>query len=236
MSGRWVRRPRPAFPGPAGVLWLGWSDRATAGRTAILMGTDEAQQGDITRFLADAAGGDEAASNRVWSALYDELKRLAGVRLHAERSGHTLSPTALVHEAYVKLVGGTPVAASDRQHFLAVAARAMRQILVDHARLKARVKRGGGNRPVTLDEERDGVTHPDTDPEVLLALDEALTRLEDERERLARVVELRFFGGLSTPETAELLGVNRRTVERDWSLARAYLYRSLTDDSTEGVP
>ena len=109
----------------------------------------------------------------------------------------------------------------------------MRQILVDYARMRARAKRGGGNRPVTLDEERDGLPHPGADPEMILALDEALTRLEDERERLARVVELRFFGGLSTPETAEILGVNRRTVERDWSLARAYLYRSLTGDSTE---
>ena len=183
--------------------------------------------GEITRYLNRAAQGDGAAEGRVWASLYGELRRLAGSRLRGEAAGHTLSTTDLVHEAYVKLVGGSPVAASDRRHFLTLAARAMRQVLVDHARGRARLKRGGGRMPVTLDEERLEVAGPERDPETLLALDEALTRLSALQPRLGQVVELRFFAGLGPEETAEALGLSRRTVERDWVRARTYLYRAL---------
>lgn len=189
---------------------------------------------DITAFLSDAARGNEAASRKVWSSLYAELHRLARAKLGGERPDHTLSPTALVHEAYLKLVDGAARSASDRSHFMALAARAMRQILVDHARRRSRVKRGTGRPVLRLDEARDRPLDPDNDPDVLLALDEALNRLGAQRERMASVVELRFFGGLSTEETAEVLDVTRRTVERDWSLARAYLFRQLADGSGPG--
>jgi len=183
---------------------------------------------DITLLLADASRGDSVASERVWSALYGELRRLARLRLHQEHPDHTLSPTALVHEAYLKLVGGESIGARGRHHFLAVAARAMRQILVDHARRRARLKRGGGHPDFSLEDARERPLIPEMDPDVLVALDEALTRLQRERERMASVVELRFFGGLSTTETAEVLSVTRRTVERDWAFARAFLFRQLS--------
>jgi len=188
---------------------------------------------DITLLLADASRGDSVASERVWSALYGELRRLARLRLHQEHQDHTLSPTALVHEAYLKLVGGESIEARDRHHFLAVAARAMRQILVDHARRRSRLKRGGGHAAFSLEEARERPLTPEMDPDLLVALDEALTRLQEERERMASVVELRFFGGLSTTETAEVLSVTRRTVERDWAFARAFLFRHLSTHESD---
>jgi RNA polymerase sigma factor (TIGR02999 family) len=191
---------------------------------------------DITGLLSDAASGDEAASGQVWSALYSELRRLARIKLDRERPDHTLSPTALVHEAYLKLVDGAVASSANRHHFLAVAARAMRQILVDHARKRARIKRGDRRPLLQLDDGRDRPLDPDRDPDLVLAIDEALGRLAVERERMARVVELRFFGGLTPVETAEVLDVTRRTVERDWSLARAYLYRQLASDGSGPAP
>jgi RNA polymerase sigma factor (TIGR02999 family) len=190
--------------------------------------------GEITTNLALAAAGDAAARDRAWAAVYGELRRLASRRLDGEAQGHTLSTTDLVHEAYLKLAGGNGLAVGSRQHFLALAARAMRQILVDHARHRARKKRGGGQVPLTLHEARDGALNVETDPETLLALDRALSDLSMARERLASVVELRFFGGLDSREIGEILGVTRRTVERDWQRARAYLYQSLFE-SGEGL-
>jgi len=191
------------------------------------MDDQELLRGEITRYLSQAAQGDRAAQGRVWSSLYGELRRLASRKLRGEAEGHTLSTTDLVHEAYVKLVDGEPRSVVDRHHFLALAARAMRQILVDHARRRSRLKRAGSRASVTLDESRILLLHPEEDPETLLALDQALTLLGSANERLAEVVELRFFGGLATHETAEILGVTRRTVERDWTRARAYLYRHM---------
>lgn len=189
---------------------------------------------DITRELALAAEGDTEAAQRVWMSLYAELRRLAHWRLSGERPGHTLSTTALVNEAYVKLGGGDGVTAASRSHFLAVAARAMRQILVDHARTRSRHKRGGGRVPLPLDAADSGKSPVDQglvrDPDLLLSVDEALSRLSQFSPRLAQVVELRFFGGLTASECAAVLDVTPRTVERDWAKARAYLYNLLSPE------
>ena len=192
---------------------------------------------DITRELSLASQGDTDAAKRVWMSLYAELRRLAHWRLNGEHPDHTLSTTALVNEAYVKLAGGDGLTAADRSHFLAVAARAMRQILVDHARTRSRQKRGGGGVPLPLEAANamaaSRLRGPIPDPHLLLSVDEALTRLGEHDERMAQVVELRFFGGLTTTECAAVLEVNPRTVERDWARARAYLYDQLSPGESE---
>jgi RNA polymerase sigma factor (TIGR02999 family) len=177
-------------------------------------------RGEVTRLLAALDAGDSDALERLLPLVYDELRRLAEIQLRGERAGHTLQPTALVHEAYLKLAGGD-LSISDRAHFLAVAARAMRQALVDHARRRDRVKRGGGLRPVTL---TGGSWSEELDLDGLIALDAAL---EDLEPRQRQVVEGRFFGGMTEEEIATVLGVTRRTVRRDWVKARAWLYRRL---------
>ncbi|NNF57332.1 MAG: sigma-70 family RNA polymerase sigma factor [Rhodothermaceae bacterium] len=182
---------------------------------------------DITGVLHDAASGNDAATERLWPLVYEELHRIAQRELGGERPGHTLSPTGLVHEAYFKLVDPARVAWRSRTHFYAVSCKAMRQILVDHARRRNAEKRQTRRRQVTLDE---ALAVAATDAEGLLAVDEALNHLEAFNERLGRVVECRFFGGLSVQETAEVLGSSVRTVERDWRRAKAYLYRLLHDD------
>lgn len=179
---------------------------------------------EATRALLEATTGDPSADERVWTLVYGELHRIAHRELAAERDGQTLSTTALIHEAYFKLVDHERTASRDRAHFYALACRAMRQVLVDHARSRKALKRGGRWRRVTLDDEI-GAVDPAADD--LVALDEALTRLSAFNERLGRVVELRFYGGLSPDEVADLLGVDVRTVERDWHRAKAYLYRML---------
>lgn len=185
---------------------------------------------DITKDLREAAAGDRVAADRVWVSVYDQLRRLAHRRLSGERDDHTLSTTGLVHEAYLKLVPGQGVEVSDQRHFMALASRAMRQILVDYARTRTRKKRGGARPLVTLDERTQGPVNPAHDPELILALDEALSRLAADKPRLGEVVELRFFAGLREHEIAEILDVSTRTVERDWQRARAYLYRLLASD------
>lgn len=155
--------------------------------------------------------------------LYEELKGVARRRLRAEAAG-TLDTTALVHETYLKLVDQTRVEWQDRAHFFAVAARAMRRILVDHARRRGRAKRGGGRRRVPLDATALSV---EENPEALLELEQALARLEDLNERLCRVVECRFFAGLTAEETAQALGISLRTVRRDWVKAKGFLYTQL---------
>ncbi|MGD8494910.1 MAG: ECF-type sigma factor [Gemmatimonadales bacterium] len=177
-------------------------------------------RGDVTRLLAAVEAGDSGALERLLPLVYDELRHLAEIQLRRERAGHTLQPTALVHEAYMKLAGGD-LSISDRAHFLAIAARAMRQALVDHARRRDRAKRGGGLRPVTL---TGGSWSETLDLDELLALDAALEELEP---RQRQVVEGRFFGGMTEEEVATVLGVTRRTVRRDWVKARAWLYRRL---------
>jgi RNA polymerase sigma factor (TIGR02999 family) len=169
---------------------------------------------------------DGGALPEAFAASYDELRRLARRQLRRLRPGQTLTTTALVHEAYVKLVKG-PVQAEGRTHFFALAARAMRQILVDYARRRASGKRGGGLRRSTLEADSIPV---EAIADEMLGIDRALTRLESLDERLAKVVEWRFFGGMTEEEVAEALGVTVRTVRRDWQKARAFLYRELLGD------
>jgi RNA polymerase sigma factor (TIGR02999 family) len=185
---------------------------------------------DPTQITVDLSGGwrnDPAADSRVWSHIYEELRAVAHRELRRERAGHTLLTTDLLHEAYFKLVGQTGLARRDRGHFFAVACRAMRQVLVDYARRRNAEKRAPGKGAVPFQEAMDPAR---TGPRDLLALDEALTRLSEFNQRLGHVVELRFFGGLTTEEAAEVLEVSPRTVERDWCRARAYLYRMLEPD------
>jgi len=177
---------------------------------------------DISAILAAARGGERAALDEVFGRVYEEIRRLAHGQL-ARAGGSTLSTTAVVHEAYLKLVRSPAIAWADRGHFYAVAATAMRQILLNHARAKAARKRDGG-RALSLEDAELAVEDHAAE---LLELDAALTRLAALDERLGRVVELRFFAGLSVEETAAVLGVTDRTVKRDWRAARAFLHREL---------
>lgn len=159
--------------------------------------------------------------------VYDELRRMAHAQLRRERPGHTLSTTDLVHDAYVKLAEQSGVARESGPSFFAIASVAMRRVLIEYARRHQAAKRGGGRKPVTLDES---TIASDESSETLLALDDALTRLATLDERMARVVECRYFGGLTEDETARALGVTARTVRREWVKAKAWLYRALRDD------
>lgn len=181
-------------------------------------------QGDVTRLLQAARGGERRALDRLLPLVYDELRGLAERQLSRERAGHTLGATGLVHEAYVKLAAGGTGDASDRAHFLAIAARAMRQVLVDYARRRMAVKRGGGWERTTLGAGQAAV---EFNLEEMLALDRALDELEP---RQREIVEYRFFAGLEEHEIATVLGISERTVRRDWVKARAWLYRSLYPD------
>jgi RNA polymerase sigma factor (TIGR02999 family) len=184
---------------------------------------------EINRLLQNARQGDTAAVDRLFPVVYEELRRIAHRGLARERPSHTLSTTALVHEAYLKLVDQDRAGWNDRTHFLAIAATAMRRILVDYARRRKRLKRGGGRRPVTLD---DAMLLADQRADELIALDDALSALAAVSERLSRVVECRFFAGLTTEETAAVLQVTSRTVERDWQKARAWLFARLRAEGT----
>ncbi len=183
---------------------------------------------DITAALVRMCAGDQRAVDEVTSLLYIELRRIAAGYLRHERDGHTLEPTALVHEAYLRLVGQRDVEWQNRAHFLGVAAQAMRRILIDHARGRARVKRGGLLTRVTLDDERLGAGSQEVE---LLALDDALRDLETIDAELVRVVELRSFGGLTIDETAEALGISASSVDRAWSTARAWLRRHMRSEA-----
>ena len=164
---------------------------------------------------------------RLLPLIYDELREMAHRQLARERRGHTLQTTALVHEAYLRLVDETKVTERGRAYFFAAAARAMRQVLVDYARKRKALKRGGGQAPLNLEDDQIAI---DAYAEELIDLDEALERLAALNGRHARVVECRFFGGLSVPETAKALGVSPRTVGYDWSVAQAWLYHQLRGD------
>jgi len=177
--------------------------------------------GEVTRLLEAAEAGDSDALDRLVPLIYEDLRRVAHRQLDREGGGHTLQTTALIHEAYLKLTGSGSVSASSRAHFLAIAARAMRQVLVDYARRRKAAKRGGGVISVTLGDEPQPA---DASAEDLLALDEALEQL-DPRQR--QVIECRFFGGMEEKDIAAALGVSERTVRRDWVKARAWLYQSL---------
>jgi RNA polymerase sigma factor (TIGR02999 family) len=173
---------------------------------------------------------DDPNARSMLALMYDELRRLAAGYLRSERPDHTLQPTALVHEAYLKLLNQTSAAWRDPRQFRALAATAMRQILVDHARRRRSAKRGGAAQRITLDEALTPSSGQDVQ---LLALDEALGRLNALDKRQGRVVELRFFGGLTNEEVAEVLGVSRATVANDWTVARAWLSREIDQDEQE---
>jgi RNA polymerase sigma factor (TIGR02999 family) len=180
---------------------------------------------DVTHLLIRWSNGDAGALDALMPLVYEELRRLAQHYLGREKPGHTLSSTALVHEAYLRLVTQTEVTWQNRAHFFGVAARMMRRILVDHARRNGYEKRGGGAMTLALDESIAAEKPRDID---LAALDDALNGLAKLDERQSRMVELRFFGGLSIEETSEVLGVSAPTVKREWASARAWLYREIS--------
>jgi RNA polymerase sigma factor (TIGR02999 family) len=181
---------------------------------------------DIEALLAAVREGKAAAMDRLIEAIYPELKRLAHFQLAAERPGHTLNTTAIVHEAYLRMAAGNPRWA-DRRHFLRAAATVMRHLLVDHARQRAAEKRGGGLAPVTLGD--DGPLSDD-DSVAVIALDDALKGMAEIDPRLEQIMECRYFAGMSVGETAEALGMSVRTVEREWRRAKGYLLRALGTD------
>ena len=180
---------------------------------------------NVTQLLLQWNNGDPAALDALIPLVYGELRRLARYYLQQEKQGHTLSSTALVHEAYLRLVNQREVTWQNRAHFFGVASQMMRRILVDHARKRASVKRGGESLTLALDE---AVAAPQRKELDLMALDDALVGLAKLDERQSRLVELRFFGGLSIEETSEVLGVSTPTVKRDWASARAWLFRELS--------
>jgi RNA polymerase sigma factor (TIGR02999 family) len=181
---------------------------------------------DVTALLQAWQQGDAGALERLLPLVYDELRRVARARLRRERPGHTLQPTALVHEAYLRLMGPGGASPRNRAHLFGMAARVMREILVDHARRKAARKRGGSATVIALDESlpaRETIALVD-----ILALDEALTELSAFDPRLGRVVELKFFAGLNIDEVAEALRISPATVERDWTVSKAWLHQRLS--------
>lgn len=182
-----------------------------------------AHEANVTELLVAYRAGERGAFDRLLPLVYDDLRRIARRQLGYNHQ-QTLSTTGLVHESYLKLVDQTRVDYQDRSHFLAISARAMRQVIIGYARKRNAAKRGGGERAVTLDEARIAVAD---EAERLLAIDQALQRLAERNERLARVVECRFFAGLSEEETAEALKVSLRTAQRDWMRARAWLKQEL---------
>jgi RNA polymerase sigma factor (TIGR02999 family) len=189
----------------------------------------------LTELLAEVRGGTPGAADELFALVYDDLKRIAHRQLSGQTPGRTLNTTALVHETYLKLVDRSRVHPKDRTHFFATAARAMRHILVDHARAAQAAKRGGGARRAAIEELANvaGRASPESadDWAAILGVDRALTMLSLLDERLTRVVELRFFAGFSVEEVAEILETSAPTVKRDWRAARAYLYQALSEDS-----
>jgi RNA polymerase sigma-70 factor, ECF subfamily len=179
---------------------------------------------EVTVLLGQLGKGNEEAASKLITLVYKELRRMAGGYMRRERSDHTLQPTALVHEAYLKLVQQRSTDWQSRAHFFGIAAQVMRRILVDHARGHLREKRGEGQRPVPIDEAL--VFAPEQSGE-LLKLDEALERLTKLDLRQGKIVELRFFGGLTVEQAADVLGISPKTVKRDWSLAKAWLHGEL---------
>jgi RNA polymerase sigma factor (TIGR02999 family) len=191
---------------------------------------DDASPG-VTQLLEQIRRGEAGASERLLPLVYDELRRLARARMAAERPGHTLQPTALVHEAYLRLIGSGDVSWDSRGHFFGAAAEAMRRILIERARRARRIKRGGDLRRVELDDQV-----PEAGPRVdeVLAVDEALARLEALDAQMAAVVKLRYFAGLTIDEVAQALGTSTRTVNRLWTGARAWLRREIPAGAAPG--
>lgn len=182
---------------------------------------------DVTQLLADARSDPESAAE-LFQAVYADLRRLAASQMKGERADHTLQSTALVSEAYLRLVGGAPIDFADRRHFFRVAAEAMRRVLIDHARARLADKRGGGQRGAELLDADGAVT---INPDRVLALDDALQRLATEDERAAELVRLRFYGGLTLEQAGEMLDISKRTAIRDWNFARARLTQLMGEDT-----
>ncbi|HEX8735465.1 MAG TPA: sigma-70 family RNA polymerase sigma factor [Pyrinomonadaceae bacterium] len=180
---------------------------------------------EITQLLLAWGSGDKAALDALMPMVYDELRRLARCYMRRQNAGHTLQTTALVNEAYLRLIDSSRVRWQDRTHFFAISAQLMRRVLVDFARARNSRKRGGEQIQITLDEQIEAPFEKETN---LVALDEALQNLAKLSQRQSQIVELRYFGGLSEEEIAETLAISTRTVRRDWSLARAWLYRELS--------
>lgn len=199
------------------------------------MHNDPSAVPDATILLQAAADGDRSAADRLLPLVYDQLRRAAQRELIGERAGHTLSATALVHEAYLKLVGPHEVPWAGRSHFYVAAAESMRRILLDHAKARAREKRGGrGGVPrQQVDFASVAELAASDDSEEIVSFDAALRRLEGESADAARVVQLRFFAGLSVEQTAQTLGISSRTVNRLWTFARAWLHRAVRDGDIE---
>ena len=180
---------------------------------------------NVTQLLIDWRGGNSDALNQLMPLVYDELRGLAKRYMRRENASHTLQTNALVNEAYLRLINQQNVDWQNRAHFFAIAAQVMRHLLVDHARSKQYAKRGGGAQQITLDE---GLAVSDDNSVELLSLHQALERLEKIDDRKSKIVELRYFGGLSTEETAEVLGVSEITIKREWAKAKAWLFRELS--------
>ena len=185
---------------------------------------DHASPVDVTALLKRAAGGDRAAQSQLYPHIYKEMRDMAAVHFSRERPGHTLQPTALLHEAYLRLIQIKEIDWVSRGHFFAIAARTMRRILISHARARLAHKRDAGGVRVDLDKVFNVGTQPDF---MIVALDEALARLEKESPRAYQLVELKFFAGLSFEESALAMGVCSRTLKRDWKVAKRWLYREL---------
>lgn len=185
---------------------------------------------DVTQLLADWAKGDKSALDKLLPLVHAELRRIARHQMSQERDGHTLQATALVNEAYLRLAGQQGFEWQNRAHFFAVCAQVMRHVLIDHARAHARDKRGGGAIHVSLDEAAVIAGQP---AEHFLALDDALHFLESVDPQKGKIVELRYFGGLSIDETAEVLNISPRTVRREWQRSKAWLFRLITEGLTD---
>ncbi len=186
--------------------------------------SDPQPNASVTELLVQARSGNANALANVFPLIYGELHRLAEVQLRREPDGHTLSPTALVHEAYMRLIDYSRMEWSGRSHFMSVAATAMRRILVDYARGARSLKRGGNLQRVSLDSVELGTEER---AELLIVVDDALVRLKEVNARLAQVVECRFFGGMTEEETAEALGISLRTAKRDWARAKSWLHKEI---------
>ena len=185
------------------------------------------QSGSVTQYLQDLASGDGGAAERLLPLVYEELRALADRYLHDQPLDHVLQSTALVHEAYIRLVGNVSIEWEGRAHFFTVAATAMRSILVDYARRRCAAKRGGDRRKVSLNDILEPSTYRN---EYLVALDDALTELAAVDPQLGRLVELRFFGGLSVEETAKVLEVSPTTIKRLWKIAKGWLHRAISEE------
>jgi RNA polymerase sigma factor (TIGR02999 family) len=193
------------------------------------MTTSQSTRQEVTQLLGEWSKGDEEALGKLFPLVHSELHRLAHHYMSRERAGHTLQTTAILNEAYLRLVDNTKPVWQGRTHFIAAAAQSMRRIMVDHARERRSLKRGGGALKVTLDE---AALVTETRSQELLDLDEALERLALQDARKSQIVELRYFGGLTVEETAQFLKLSQRTVEREWTMAKAWLYRELSEEQT----